>query len=108
MERSVRTSVSAPPGPARRGASRARLALRAGMILLLVLQQMVRWWLGWLWLLATFAGRARRRAWFGAVVADLFRSLGATFIKVGQIMSTRPDLVPEHITRALEKLQDDV
>jgi ubiquinone biosynthesis protein len=41
-------------------------------------------------------------------VADLFRSLGATFIKVGQIMSTRPDLIPEHITRPLERLQDDV
>jgi ubiquinone biosynthesis protein len=41
-------------------------------------------------------------------VMELFRSLGATFIKVGQIMSTRPDLLPEHITRALERLQDDV
>ncbi|HEV2928100.1 MAG TPA: AarF/UbiB family protein, partial [Propionibacteriaceae bacterium] len=45
---------------------------------------------------------------FGQVVLDLFRSLGATFIKVGQIMSTRPVLLPEHITRALERLQDDV
>jgi ubiquinone biosynthesis protein len=88
--------------------SSARLALRAGVIVLLCLQQVLRWWLGWLWLLVTFAGRARRRAWFGAVIADLFRSLGATFIKVGQIMSTRPDLVPDHVTRALEKLQDDV
>jgi ubiquinone biosynthesis protein len=78
------------------------------MIGLLVMQHVVRWWLGWLWLLVRFAGRERRRAWFGQVVLDLFRSLGATFIKVGQIMSTRPDLLPEHITRALERLQDDV
>src|SRR5687767_3473562 len=90
------------------GLNRARLVLRAGMIALLFGQQVLRWWFGWLWLLVSFAGRARRRAWFGQVIADLFRSLGATFVKVGQIMSTRPDLVPEHVTRALEKLQDDV
>lgn len=87
---------------------RGRLLLRAGIIGLLVTQQVVRWWFGWIWLLLRFAGRERRRTWFGQVVLDLFRSLGATFIKVGQIMSTRPDLLPEHITRALEQLQDDV
>jgi ubiquinone biosynthesis protein len=87
---------------------RGRLFLRAGIIGLLVTQQVVRWWFGWIWLLLRFAGRERRRTWFGQVVLDLFRSLGATFIKVGQIMSTRPDLLPEHITRALEQLQDDV
>jgi ubiquinone biosynthesis protein len=90
------------------GLSRSRLVFRAVTIVTLLLQQTLRWWVGWLWLLLTFAGRARRRAWFGQVVLDLFRSLGATFIKVGQIMSTRPDLIPEHITCALEKLQDDV
>src|SRR6187200_73585 len=87
---------------------RSRLVLRAMIIALLVAQQAIRWWLGWLWLLVTFAGRERRRAWFGQSVLELFRSLGATFIKVGQIMSTRPDLLPDHITRALERLQDDV
>ena len=87
---------------------RSRLALRACIIALLFVQQGIRWWLGWLWLLVTFAGGERRRAWFGQSVLELFRSLGATFIKVGQIMSTRPDLLPEHITRALERLQDDV
>jgi ubiquinone biosynthesis protein len=87
---------------------RGRLVLRAVIIGLLFVQQGIRWWLGWLWLLLTFAGAERRRAWFGQSVLELFRSLGATFIKVGQIMSTRPDLLPEHITRALERLQDDV
>jgi ubiquinone biosynthesis protein len=87
---------------------RGRLALRALVIGLLCAHQVVRWWLGWLGLLVTFRGRERRRAWFGEAVLELFRSLGATFIKVGQIMSTRPDLLPEHITRALERLQDDV
>jgi len=88
--------------------NRSRLVLRALIIGLLWFQQVVRWWLGWIWLLVTFAGRERRKAWFGQAVLDLFRSLGATFIKVGQIMSTRPDLLPEHVTRALERLQDDV
>jgi ubiquinone biosynthesis protein len=90
------------------GLSRSRLFVRALVIALVFIQQGLRWWLGWLWLLVTFARRERRRAWFGHVVSDLFRNLGATFIKVGQIMSTRPDLLPEHITKALERLQDDV
>jgi ubiquinone biosynthesis protein len=42
------------------------------------------------------------------VVVDLFRELGATFIKVGQIMSTRPDLIPEYLSTALAELQDHV
>ncbi len=88
--------------------SRARLILRATTIGLLCFQQLVLLFLGWFWLLMIFAGRQRRQDWFGSVVADLFRSLGATFIKVGQIMSTRPDIVPEYVTRALERLQDDV
>jgi ubiquinone biosynthesis protein len=85
-----------------------RLFVRALTILVLCLLQALRWFMGWLWLLVIFAGRKRRQDWFGRCVLDLFRHLGATFIKVGQIMSTRPDLLPEHITRALEHLQDDV
>jgi ubiquinone biosynthesis protein len=54
------------------------------------------------------SGRQRRREWLGRVVVDLFRSLGATFIKIGQIMSTRPDLIPDHISNALAELQDAV
>ncbi len=34
--------------------------------------------------------------------------LGPTFVKFGQILSTRPDLVPEEVTKELEKLQDNV
>jgi ubiquinone biosynthesis protein len=75
---------------------------------LCVAKHWLRWWVGWTVLMLTFAGKARRKAFFGAVILDLFRDLGATFIKVGQIMSTRPDLIPEHIAHALEHLQDDV
>lgn len=34
--------------------------------------------------------------------------LGPAFVKLGQIASTRPDLLPKDITRELTKLQDDV
>jgi ubiquinone biosynthesis protein len=87
---------------------RSRLFLRAMAIALCVAKHWVRWWIGWTVLLVTFAGKTRRKAFFGEVVLDLFRELGATFIKVGQIMSTRPDLIPDHVSRALEHLQDDV
>jgi ubiquinone biosynthesis protein len=85
-----------------------RLLQRALTIAALVLGQGLRWLLGWLLLLLSLSGPARRRKWFGHCLLDLFRHLGATFIKVGQIMSTRPDLVPEHVTQALAHLQDDV
>lgn len=34
--------------------------------------------------------------------------LGPAYIKLGQVLSTRPDLIPEPYVRELEKLQDDV
>ena len=34
--------------------------------------------------------------------------LGATFVKVGQIMSTRPDLLPPEIIAELVQLQENV
>ena len=36
------------------------------------------------------------------------QELGPTFIKMGQILSTRPDMVPPHIVKELEKLQAQV
>src|SRR5688572_3679902 len=40
-------------------------------------------------------------------VADL-EALGPTFIKIGQALSTRPDMVPPSYIVALERMQDDV
>ncbi|AIE61642.1 ABC1 kinase family protein [Bacillus methanolicus] len=44
----------------------------------------------------------------GGRVRSCLQELGPTFIKMGQIASTRRDLIPEYITQELEKLQDRV
>ncbi len=66
------------------------------------------WWVGWASLLASFRGKAARQRWQGQRLCALFRSLGPTYVKIGQIISTRPDLFPVHIIKALETLQDNV
>jgi ubiquinone biosynthesis protein len=66
------------------------------------------WFLGWIGLVVTLRPRAVRRRWFASRLAQLLVALGATFVKVGQIMSTRPDLFPPHVIAALTRLQDDV
>jgi ubiquinone biosynthesis protein len=85
-----------------------RLFLRALTILFLVVRTTLRYGLGWTWLRLRGRPLSERQAFFGTCVLALFRSLGATFIKVGQIMSTRPDLLPPHVIAALSRLQDDV
>ena len=37
---------------------------------------------------------------------DTFRKLGPAFIKIGQALSSRPDLLPKHYLRELSELQD--
>lgn len=44
----------------------------------------------------------------GMRLRKTFQELGPTFIKLGQIASSRRDLIPEEIATELEKLQDDV
>jgi len=44
----------------------------------------------------------------GRALRFLLEGLGATFIKVGQIISTRPDLFPEEIVGELALLQENV
>jgi ubiquinone biosynthesis protein len=62
----------------------------------------------------------RSRRWFRCSIPDIARltaaermrlaleELGPTFIKLGQILSTRPDVIPPAFAREFEKLQDDV
>ncbi len=37
-----------------------------------------------------------------------FQELGPTFVKLGQVLSMRPDLIPDHVVEELVKLQDQV
>lgn len=50
------------------------------------------------------AGQASR----GEHIRMMLEELGPTFIKFGQLMSTRPDVVPADILQELRKLQDKV
>jgi ubiquinone biosynthesis protein len=44
----------------------------------------------------------------GARLRLVLEELGPVFVKFGQLLSTRPDLVPEDIVRELDRLQDRV
>jgi len=61
----------------------------------------------WLRLASGFSA-AERDSLRGRELARLFERLGATYVKFGQILSTRPDVLPPGITDALAKLQDAV
>ena len=52
--------------------------------------------------------RARRRKAQAIWIRDTFLNLGPTFIKIGQLFSTRADLFPSEYVEELSKLQDRV
>ncbi len=49
-----------------------------------------------------------RRERNGRRAVEAFVSLGPTFIKLGQVLSARPDLLPREYIKSFEKLQDEV
>jgi predicted unusual protein kinase regulating ubiquinone biosynthesis (AarF/ABC1/UbiB family) len=53
-------------------------------------------------------GTTKRVALQGAELADDLEAMGATFVKLGQFLSTRPDVLPPEYIEALERLQTDV
>ncbi|MCR8659602.1 ABC1 kinase family protein [Paenibacillus endoradicis] len=59
-----------------------------------------------------FAGNKTTNEWhmksLGERICLLLEELGPTFVKLGQIASTRPDLIPAEILKELETLQDHV
>lgn len=55
-----------------------------------------------------FEGKDVKEKPAGERIRLILEELGPTYIKLGQMMSTRPDLVPATIIHELEKLQDKV
>lgn len=80
--------------------------LRAAQIGLLLLLHGVSYALRWTGLRLSRAPLERRQALLHETLLLLLGGLGATFIKVAQYLSTRPDLLPERICRTLGTLQD--
>lgn len=54
------------------------------------------------------AGSLRETAALGEQLACDLEKLGPTFVKIGQMLSTRPDLLPVPVLEALSRLQDKV
>ena len=42
----------------------------------------------------------------GEKLCDALQEMGTTFIKLGQFLATRPDIIGENVAKNLEKLQD--
>ena len=42
----------------------------------------------------------------GERLSDSLESMGTTFIKLGQFLATRPDIIGENLSKQLENLQD--
>lgn len=59
-------------------------------------------------LLAPFGKKGIKNMSEGERLRSALEELGPIFIKLGQTLSTRPDLIPADIAQALGKLQDDV
>ena len=61
----------------------------------------------WLFLFHLFP-RRRDESSRGQRLREALEELGPIFVKLGQMLSTRPDLIPEDLAEELSKLQDEV
>ena len=59
-------------------------------------------------LLSPFASKGKKCRNNPEKLRKALEDLGPIFVKLGQVLSTRPDLIPSEITEELAKLQDDV
>lgn len=82
--------------------------IRTAQILGIVVLHGVVVLIRWSWLRLRGGAPASRRALLHQSLLHLFGSLGATFIKIAQFLSTRPDLVSVELAQTLQRLQDRV
>ena len=59
-------------------------------------------------LFSPFASKGKKCKTDAEKLRKALEDLGPIFVKLGQVLSTRPDLIPEEITKELSKLQDNV
>jgi ubiquinone biosynthesis protein len=82
-----------------------RTTRRAGEVAVVLSRYSLQTWFGFV------ALRVRSRRWrhppvMPGLVRRSFEELGPTFMKLGQVMTTRPDLVPPSFEQELTRLQD--
>ena len=90
-------------------ASRLRRSLRIWALALLLLLRL--WWDGRRWTYwqgFTAQKRAHRQRSLARWLTAQFLSLGSAFIKLGQLLSARPDVLSADVVEELARLQDQV
>lgn len=55
-----------------------------------------------------FGGRGRPASSFGQRLRLALQDLGPLYIKLGQLIASRPDIFPAHLVKEMERLRDDV
>lgn len=85
-----------------------RLIRRSLTISLLITGHLFALLFRWIALRVSRAPIARRQALFGSALARLCRRLGATFVKLAQVLATRADILSDPAREELSKLHDQV
>ncbi|MCP3983033.1 MAG: AarF/ABC1/UbiB kinase family protein [bacterium] len=99
--------VTSTTGPTLRSSSTWRLMLRSAQLIVGVGSGILMFAKAW-WMLRSLPHRERLERAAGRALVRSCSRLGATFIKIGQIASTRGDLLPRGVFEELGALQDRV